>query len=94
MSLLEPYIKKNVLVLTYDGRNLVGVLRGIDQAVNIILESCHERIYSEEGIQKFPLGVHIIRGDDVAVVGEIDKELDDKLDLPSIVADPLKPIVY
>ncbi|KAF2077244.1 hypothetical protein CYY_001433 [Polysphondylium violaceum] len=94
MAMLEQYLKKQVLVLTADGRNIIGTLRGIDQTINIILEKCVERMYSDEGVQEINLGVHIIRGDDVAVIGEIDQELDKNLNLSDIIAQPMKPIVH
>jgi small nuclear ribonucleoprotein (snRNP)-like protein len=33
-------------VITNDGRNIVGVLRGFDATNNLILDECHERVYS------------------------------------------------
>jgi small nuclear ribonucleoprotein (snRNP)-like protein len=35
-----------VSVITNDGRNIIGVLRGYDQTTNLILDECHERVYS------------------------------------------------
>jgi len=35
-----------VSVITNDGRNIVGILRGYDQTTNLIMEECHERVYS------------------------------------------------
>jgi U6 snRNA-associated Sm-like protein LSm8 len=35
-----------VNVITNDGRCIVGLLRGYDQTNNLVLESCHERVYS------------------------------------------------
>lgn len=40
------------------------------------------------------LGLYIIRGDNIAVIGEIDEEADSNLDLSSIRADPLNAVVY
>ncbi|EAS66841.1 LSM domain-containing protein [Dictyostelium discoideum AX4] len=94
MAMLESYLKKQVLVLTADGRSIIGTLRGIDQTINVVLEKCHERVYSDEGIEVIPLGVHLIKGDDVAVIGEVDDELDKKLNLKEIIAEPMKPIVH
>ncbi|EGC30091.1 hypothetical protein DICPUDRAFT_90215 [Dictyostelium purpureum] len=94
MALLEPFLKKKVLVLTADGRNIIGILRGTDQTTNVILEKCEERVFSDEGIEVIPLGVHLIKGDDVAVIGEVDEELDRNLNLKETIAEPLKPIVH
>lgn len=35
-------------VITNDGRNIVGVLRGFDTTTNLILDDCHERVYSSK----------------------------------------------
>ena len=35
-----------ISVITNDGRSIVGILRGYDQATNIVLDECHERVYS------------------------------------------------
>jgi U6 snRNA-associated Sm-like protein LSm8 len=45
---------------------LQGHLKGYDQAVNIILERSHERVFSEDsGVEQNPLGLYIIRGDNM-----------------------------
>lgn len=54
------------VLLIGDGRSIVGLLKGFDQLVNIVLEDSHERVYSEAaGVDKIPLGLYIIRGDNV-----------------------------
>ena len=93
-SALEPYVNQTVSVITADGRNIVGVLRGFDQTINVILDDCHERVYSNPGIEKVPLGLYIIRGDNVAVIGNVNEEKDSRLILSSIKAEPLNPIVH
>lgn len=40
-----------VAIITNDGRNIVGLLRGYDQATNLILDECHERVYSSKARQ-------------------------------------------
>lgn len=43
-----------------------GTLRGSDQNTNIILADSHERLFSvENGVQAIPLGLYIIRGDNM-----------------------------
>ena len=37
-----------VSIITNDGRNFVGVLRGYDGTTNIILDECHERVFSTQ----------------------------------------------
>ncbi|KAJ8486464.1 hypothetical protein OPV22_018949 [Ensete ventricosum] len=90
---LESLVDQTISVITNDGRNIVGVLRGFDQATNIILDESHERVYStKEGVQQLVLGLYIIRGDNISVVGELDEELDANLDLSKLRAHPLKPV--
>ncbi|KAI3462251.1 hypothetical protein Pfo_018914 [Paulownia fortunei] len=37
---------ETISIITNDGRNIVGILKGFDQATNIILDESHERVYS------------------------------------------------
>ncbi|KAK4409445.1 Sm-like protein LSM8 [Sesamum angolense] len=76
------FLLETISIITNDGRNIVGVLKGFDQATNIILDESHERVYStKEGVQQLVLGLYIIRGDNISIVGELDEELDASLDL-------------
>ncbi|KAI5397081.1 U4/U6-U5 snRNP complex subunit lsm8 [Lathyrus oleraceus] len=89
---LESLVDQTISVITNDGRNIVGVLKGFDQETNIILDESHERVYStKEGVQQLVLGLYIIRGDNISVVGELDEDLDSNLDLSKLRAHPLKP---
>jgi U6 snRNA-associated Sm-like protein LSm8 len=45
-------------------------------------------------VEQVPLGLYIIRGDNIAVVGEVDAEKDAALDLSSILAPPLPPVTH
>jgi len=92
---LESYVNHTVSIITSDGRNFIGTLKGFDQTINLILDESHERVYSTtQGVEQVVLGLHIIRGDNVAIVGELDDELDARLDLPSIRADPLTSVAH
>ncbi|XP_055533022.1 U6 snRNA-associated Sm-like protein LSm8 [Wyeomyia smithii] len=95
MSGLESYVNNTVSIITADGRNFVGTLKGFDQTINIILDESHERVYSmNAGIEQVVLGLHIIRGDNVAVIGQLDESIDSKLDFASIRGMPLEPVVH
>jgi len=62
--------------------------------VNIILDDTHERVFSpSQGVEQVMLGLHIVRGDNVAVVGELDEEIDRRMDLAALKADPLPSLV-
>ncbi|XP_076954970.1 sm-like protein LSM8 [Bidens hawaiensis] len=92
---LESVVDQLISVITNDGRNIVGILKGFDQATNIILDESHERVYStKEGVQQHVLGLYIIRGDNICIIGELDEELDAGLDLSEVRAQPLKPVIH
>ena len=53
---------------------IVGQLMGHDQVQNLILADAVEHVYSlEEAVEQVPLGLYVIRGDNVAVVSDFDK---------------------
>jgi U6 snRNA-associated Sm-like protein LSm8 len=68
-SNLESLVGLTISVITNDGRNIVGVLRGYDQTVNCILEDAHERVFSTDaGVERVVLGLYILRGDNMYAV--------------------------
>ncbi|XP_063252808.1 LSM8 homolog, U6 small nuclear RNA associated isoform X1 [Prinia subflava] len=88
-------IPGTVAVITSDGRMIVGTLKGFDQTINLILDESHERVFSSsQGVEQVVLGLYIVRGDNVAVIGEIDEETDSALDLGNIRAEPLNSVVH
>ncbi|EIE24633.1 hypothetical protein COCSUDRAFT_53022 [Coccomyxa subellipsoidea C-169] len=93
---LAPLVDSTISVITNDGRVIVGILRGYDQATNLILDECHERVYSSKaGVEQVVLGgLHVVRGDNIAVVGEVDDEIEQGLDLSAIRATPLAPVQH
>ncbi|XP_023344805.1 U6 snRNA-associated Sm-like protein LSm8 [Eurytemora carolleeae] len=92
---LESFVNRPVSVITADGRIFIGTLKGFDQTINLILDETHERVYStSQGVEQVVLGLHIVRGDNICVVGEIDEDLDQRLDLANIKADPINPIPH
>lgn len=95
MALLEDFAEAKVSVLTNDGKYFVGILSGFDQATNVILTQCEERVYhaDAEG-EKLYMGLYVIRGDTIAMVSEIDEKTDDQIDIETIRAAPMKPVVH
>lgn len=84
-----------VSVITSDGKVIVGTLKGIEKNANIILDDSHERVFSlDHGVEKHQLGLCVIRGENVALIGEVDRETDRSLDLSKCKARPLKPVVH
>lgn len=94
-ALLGELQGKKILVLTNDGRHLVGVLKGVDKVTNIVLASCVEYIYAQEqGVQTVDLGLMLLKGDNVALAGRINQAKEDEIDLETIRAPPLKAIKH
>ncbi|KAJ3158747.1 hypothetical protein HK101_001229 [Irineochytrium annulatum] len=91
MSELHSFVEKQVEVVTNDGRVILGILKGLDQTTNLILAKAVERVFSStEGAEEVPLGLYIIRGPNVALVGELDVEVDENINWEAIKAAPLK----
>jgi U6 snRNA-associated Sm-like protein LSm8 len=93
MSDLRDFEGKKVVVITTDARSFVGTLEGYDKSTNILLSNCIERIiYPEEDEenQDVPLGLYMLRGGNVVCVGEIDADLDSKIEWLKVQGNVLK----
>ncbi|MCJ1291512.1 hypothetical protein MMC34_003057 [Xylographa carneopallida] len=81
---LQPFVNKKVLVLTSDGRTLIGMLLSCDQLTNLVLGATVERVIrppdDEEASAEVSHGLYVIRGENVAVCGLVDEELDASID--------------
>ncbi|KAH8705780.1 hypothetical protein BGW36DRAFT_284892 [Talaromyces proteolyticus] len=75
-QLLDLTDKKLVLVLR-DGRKLIGVLRSWDQFANLVLQDTVERTYSGKFYAEEPVGLFLVRGENVLLLGEIDLDTED-----------------
>ncbi|KAK9102408.1 hypothetical protein Sjap_019662 [Stephania japonica] len=71
---LASYLDKKLLVLLRDGRKLMGILRSFDQFANVVLESACERVIVGDLYCDIPLGLYVIRGENVVLIGELDLE--------------------
>lgn len=77
------------------------------------MDDSYERVYSPRGVQQVPLGLYIVRGDNVyvticfcfvqylqfliisrAVVGDVDEELDKKINYAALKSEQIPPIVH
>ena len=97
-STLSEYTSKQITILTCDGRLITGTLAGYDQLQNLILSSCHEKVYSIDApMEKVELGLFVVRGDNVAVIGDTgddddNKDDDDDGEEEDIRAEPIREI--
>lgn len=90
-SYVESLIDQVVTVITADGRVFTGYLKSFDQSMNLFLKDCFEKIYSnEDGVSFLKMGLYMIRGDNVAIVSEVDELLEKQIDYTSVKADKLK----
>jgi U6 snRNA-associated Sm-like protein LSm8 len=89
------HLPEIVTVLTNDGRQFVGVLVSHDLSTNVVLQHCHERVYSlTEGVKQIPRATLVIRGDTVMCVGKIDEDKDLELDFNEIRGEQLNAFKY
>ncbi|KAH9904179.1 like-Sm domain-containing protein [Xylariomycetidae sp. FL2044] len=83
MSNLHAYVNKKVLIITADSRTLLGNLLSFDQTSNVVLGQTIERVIrppdDPEPSSEIPLGLYLVRGDNVCVVGLVDEELDESI---------------
>jgi len=86
---IENLVDQIVNVISNDGRCFVGTVKSFDQAMNMMLKDCMEKVYSKEkGVEFIKLGAYFIRGDNVAIVSEVDPNLEQKLNYQNIKANP------
>jgi U6 snRNA-associated Sm-like protein LSm8 len=83
--------EEKVLVLTADGRTLTGQLLSCDQLTNIVLSQTIERVIrpadDPEPSVEVPHGLYLIRGENVAVCGLLDEDLDATIDWGNVRGD-------
>ncbi|KAM7209330.1 U6 snRNA-associated Sm-like protein LSm8, partial [Naviculisporaceae sp. PSN 640] len=84
---------EKVCIITVDGRTLVGVLVGHDSTTNLVLKQTVERVIrgqdDDEPSAEVPLGLYVVRGENVCVVGLVDEALDDSIDWTKVRGEPI-----
>jgi len=83
-NLVNSYVDKKVCILTADSRMLVGTLVSVDNQTNLVLKTTVERVLSTPDdpspSTEVPLGLYLIRGDNVCTIGLVDGAMDDSID--------------
>ncbi|XP_017888253.1 U6 snRNA-associated Sm-like protein LSm1 isoform X2 [Ceratina calcarata] len=77
------------MVLLRDGRTLIGYLRSVDQFANIVLHRTIERIHVGKEYGDIPRGIFIVRGENVVLLGEIDRDKEKDLPLTEVSVDDI-----
>jgi U6 snRNA-associated Sm-like protein LSm8 len=71
-------------VITTDGRSLFGQLLSCDQLTNLVLQNTIERIIrpadDDEPSSEVSHGLYLIRGENVAICGLVDEEIEGQID--------------
>ncbi|EHK48032.1 uncharacterized protein TrAtP1_000746 [Trichoderma atroviride] len=84
MATLGGYLNKKVLIVTADSRILVGELAACDASTNLVLKNALERIIrtpdDPDPSAEVPLGLYLVRGDNVCSIGLVDETLDESID--------------
>lgn len=85
---------EKVLILTVDGRTLIGDLLSTDQTTNLVLANTVERIIrtpdDDEPSAEIEHGLYLIRGDNVVVCGEIDEKMDGDIDWSKVKGEVIR----
>ncbi|KAK2611085.1 hypothetical protein N8I77_004461 [Diaporthe amygdali] len=90
---LNQYIDKKVSIMTADGRTLVGTLISADNQTNLVLQNAIERVIrpveDPEPSVEVPLGLYIVRGDNVCLIGVVDEDIDNSIDWTAVKGAPI-----
>lgn len=69
---LHEQLDKEIVVCLRDGRNFKGCLRSFDQYANLVLDRTVERLMVDGTYAEVPLGIFVVRGENVMLLGETD----------------------
>jgi U6 snRNA-associated Sm-like protein LSm1 len=69
---LVEELDKKLLIQLRDGRKIIGVLRSFDQFANLVLEEAVERIIVGAQYSDIPLGMYLLRGENLVLMGQLD----------------------
>jgi small nuclear ribonucleoprotein (snRNP)-like protein len=59
------------MVVLRDGRKIIGTMRSFDQFANVVLEHALERVIVGKKFADVPLGLYVIRGENVVLLGQM-----------------------
>jgi U6 snRNA-associated Sm-like protein LSm1 len=71
---LVEELDQKLLVQLRDGRKIIGVLRSFDQFANLVLEHAVERIIVGNLFCDIPLGIYVLRGENLVLMGQVDPD--------------------
>jgi small nuclear ribonucleoprotein (snRNP)-like protein len=68
---LVEELDRKLLVQLRDNRKIIGVLRSFDQFANLVLEDAVERIIVGSQYCDVPLGIYVLRGENLVLMGQV-----------------------
>lgn len=71
---LVEELDKQVLVVLRDNTHVHGILRSVDQFSNLVLDSAFERIAASDVYADKPLGLYVVRGENLVLLGRLDEQ--------------------
>lgn len=71
---LVEELDQKLLIQLRDGRKIIGILRSFDQFANLVLEHAVERIIVGNLYSDIPLGIYLLRGENLVLMGQVDPE--------------------
>lgn len=83
-------LDQRLLVQLRDGRKILGILRSFDQFANLVMEDTVERIIVGTQYAEVPLGLYVVRGENVVLLGEIDEAKDPPAALQLVSEDDIQ----
>ena len=69
---LSKYVNDKIRVKFTGGREVVGVLKGYDQLLNLVLDDVEEEVSASNPYKKRSLGLVVLRGPTVTLVSPLD----------------------
>ena len=73
---------EKLLLVLRDGRKIIGTMRSFDQFSNIVLEHAEERVVVGKRFADVPLGLYVIRGENLVLLGQIVRACDARVREP------------
>ena len=70
------------MLVLRDGRKIIGTMRSFDQFSNIVLEHAEERVVVGKRFADVPLGLYVIRGENLVLLGQIVRACDARVRAP------------
>ncbi|EAU87644.2 hypothetical protein CC1G_09105 [Coprinopsis cinerea okayama7 len=69
---LSKYVNEKIRVKFTGGREVIGVLKGYDQLLNLVLDEVEEEVSASNPYKKRSLGLVVLRGPTITLLSPVD----------------------